>query len=500
MTKTGADHVRSLRDGREVYVNGERVHDVTTHPAFRNAIATVAALYDYQADPANIERMTFTSPTTGERVSRGWQLPDSLEALQSRRRALTEWAKLHYGFMGRSPDCIASGLSGMRMGYDILAGIDRKRADAVRGYYEFARDNDHFVTYGVVNPQADRSKGASEQGDEFHSVAVVDEDSEGITVRGGKMLGTSAIMANEVFIGNVVPLREGEEKYAVAFCVPIEAKGLKIFSRKSYEQSATSAFDNPLSSRLDENDAVFWMEDVKVPWERVFATRDIKMSRDIFHATPAHTCHNYQSQIRLVVKLQFLLAVARRIAEVNGVIAFPQVRETLGKLAAQATMVEGLLNAMETCGQPTADGTYYYPSRQYLYAALCVTQTLYNAYVTDIRELAGGGLIMLPSSLEDFASPLIAPYIRKTQRSGITDAEGRVKFFKLAWDALGSEFASRHAQYEMFYVGATFVARGYMYNNYPWAAPAAMLDGALDGYGVDSELAKLGKSAADTAG
>ncbi|MBM3488292.1 MAG: 4-hydroxyphenylacetate 3-monooxygenase [Alphaproteobacteria bacterium] len=495
--KTGADHLKSLRDGRAVYLDGKRIDDVTTHPAFRNACATIAAMYDYQADPANIEKMTFASPTTGDRVSRAWELQRSLAEMQARRDALMDWARLHFGFMGRSPDFIASGLAGMRMGYPILAGLDKKRADAVRGYYEFARDRDLFVTYGVVNPQGDRSKGASDQGDAFHSVAVVDEDAAGITVRGGKMLGTSAIMANEVFIGNVVPLRDGEENYAVAFCVPLNAKGLKILSRKSYEGSATSAFDNPLSSRLDENDAVFWLEDVKVPWDRVFATRDIKMSRDIFHATPAHVSHNYQSQIRLVVKLQFLLAIARRIAEVNGIIAFPQVRETLGKLAAQATMVEAMLSAIETSGQTTADGAYYYPSRQFLYATLCVTQTLYNGFVNDIRELAGGGLIMLPSSIEDFASPEIAPWIRRTQRSGVTDAEGRVKFFKLAWDALGSEFASRHAQYEMFYVGASFVTRGYMFANYPWAKGEAMLDGILESYDVASELAKTGRKPAD---
>jgi 4-hydroxyphenylacetate 3-monooxygenase len=491
MTKTGADHVASLRDGRELYIDGERVADVTTHPAFRNAIATTAAMYDYQADPANIEAMTFEARPGGPRVSRGWELTRSHAELASRRQALTRWCRLHYGFMGRSPDFIASGLAGMRMGYDVLTRLNAKRAEAILGYYEYARDRDLFVTYAVVNPQGDRSKGASDQGDEFHAVRVVDEDAQGIAVRGGKMLGTSSVMANEVFIGNVQPLREGEEPYAVAFAIPMATEGLKIFSRKSYERAAVSEFDNPLASRLDENDAVFWLEDVKVPWERVFAASDVKLSRDIFHATPAHVSHNYQSQIRLVVKLQFLVAIARRIAEVNGIINIPQVRETLGKLAAQASMVDGLLHGIEAGG--AAHGEFFIPSRQFLYSALCVTQTLYNEFVNDIRNLAGGGLIMLPSSIEDFASPAIAPYIEKTQRSPAADAEGRVKFFKLAWDALGSEFAGRHAQYEMFYVGATFVARNYLYNNYPWDQGAAMLDSLLGSYSAASVLAKSGR-------
>ena len=126
--------------------------------------------------------------------------------------------------------------------------------------------------------------------------------------------------------------------------------GLKILSRKSYEESATSVFDNPLASRFDENDAVLYFDDVKVPWERVFINQDIAMCQRQFHATPAHVFQNYQAQIRLMVKMRFLVGIARRIAETNGVVSFPQVRETLGALAAQNTMVDALVHAMEVKG------------------------------------------------------------------------------------------------------------------------------------------------------
>jgi 4-hydroxyphenylacetate 3-monooxygenase len=491
MAKTGADHAKSVRDGREVYFNAERVHDVTSHPAFRNAVRTICSIYDYQSAPENMERLTFESPRNRRRVGRAWQLTRSYQELVSRRAALMEVLRLHFGFMGRSPDVVASGIAGMMMGIDVLEEIDSKRAASIRNYYEYARDEDLFTSYAVVNPQGDRSKGVSDQGDEFHSAGVVDEDSGGITIRGGKMLGTASIMSNEVFVGNVQPLRPGEERYAVAFAIPMATKGLKIFSRKSYEYEALSDFDNPLSSRLDENDAVFYFDDVRVPWDRVFAYRDIRLSRDIFHGTHGHLFHNYQAQMRLAVKLQFLLAVAKRITEVNSTGDFPQVRETLGKLAAQASMVEGLVYAMEAAGQMR--GEYYIPARQFLYSALCMTQTLYHGFVNDIRELAGGGLIMLPSCVDDFAHPDINPFIAKTQRSAVTDAEGRVRFFKLAWDALGSEFASRHAQYEMFYVGPTFVARNYMLNNYPWKQATGMLESVLDSYDAQSVLEKRGQ-------
>ena len=121
-------------------------------------------------------------------------------------------------------------------------------------YFTYARDHDLFVTYTIVNPQANRSKGASEQSDEFVAAAICDEDAEGITIKGGKMLGTSTIMANEVLVTTIQPLRPGEEPYAFTLAVPLATKGLKILSRKSYEAAAVSEFDNPLSTHFDEND------------------------------------------------------------------------------------------------------------------------------------------------------------------------------------------------------------------------------------------------------
>ena len=177
---------------------------------------------------------------------------------------------------------------------------------------------------------------------------------------------------------------------------------MKILSRKSYEESAASIYDNPLSSRFDENDAVLFFDDVKVPWERVFINHDTAMCPAQFHATPAHVYQNYQGQIRLMVKMRFLTGLARKIAEINGVIGFPQVRETLGQLVAENTMVDAMVHAMEVKGYH--HGPYFVPDRNTLYAAQVLTQQLYNKVVATLRDLAGGGMIMLPSSVADFGN------------------------------------------------------------------------------------------------
>jgi 4-hydroxyphenylacetate 3-monooxygenase len=475
--KTGEQHLRSLRDGRAVYIDGERVDDVTTHPAFRNAVAVAAGLYDYQAHPENLERMTF-APECGSdaRINRCWQLPRSYEDLVTRRRALVEWAEQTCGFLGRAPDHVASSLVGQIIGIEIFRRHGAARAQALLDYFDYVSRNDLYLSYVIINPQAERNKAWGEQREDLVA-RLVDQDGAGITVRGAKMLGTAAIMANELLVANLQPLRPGEEDLAVSFAVPIAAKGLKLLSRKSYEAAAVSPRDNPLSSRFDENDALVWFEDVKVPWERVFVHRDTDMCRAQFHDTLGHTFQNYQAQIRLTVKVRFLLGIARRLADTIGTTAMPPIRETLGKLAAQAAMVEGMVAGMEAAGH--TEGAYYVPNKHMMYAAQVLTQELYPRLIDTIRGLAGGALIMLPSSSRDIENPDLARIIGLTQRSPISNATDRVDFLKLAWDAIGSEFGSRHTQYEMFYAGAPYVTCAHSYRTYDWGAAAALVDSML---------------------
>lgn len=484
MVKSGRDHLRSLQDGRAVYINAEKVADVTEHSAFRNSIASACGLYDFQSAPENVERMTFVSPTSGARVNRLWELPRTRRELVDRRGALEAWAEATCGMIGRSPDHVGSSLAGMYMGRKVFEKNDPQRAKALAAYFEYARDKDLYLSYVIINPQADRSKSTSEQPGEDLVARVVDEDGSGITIRGAKMLGTSTIFANEIMVSGFMGLQAGEEDFAFTAMVPMNAPGLKAFSRKSYEAAAPSVFDNPLASRFDENDAVIYFEDVKIPWDRVFVNRDVQMAQAQWHDTRAHVYQNYQCQIRLMVKLRFLLGVARKIAEINGIINYPQVRETLGLLSAKATNIEAMVVAMEASGEQY--GEYFVPNRNILAAAQVVAQQLYPEVIEHLRVLAGGGLIMLPSSAADFANPEMARIIDKTQRSSLVSPLERVKFFKLAWDIIGSEFGSRHLQYEIFYSGPSFVTRGHSYRFFDWQKSKSLVERLMESYDLPS--------------
>ncbi len=485
MTKSGQDHISSLRDGRQLFIDGTLVEDVSTHPAFRNVTASIGRMFEFANQPQNADLMTFET-SEGKRANRIWELPESYEELKKRRAGLEAWTSLHAGFMGRAPDHVASCISGMYMGLDVFEAYNPKFAGNLANYYRYARDNDLYLTYVIINPQADRSKAASEQVDPYLTAGVVDRDAEGLTIRGAKMLATGGVVANEVFVSTIQPMRDGDENYAVSFAIPMNTKGLKILSRKSYEASSPSVFDNPLASRFDENDAVLYFDDVKVPWDRVFIDGDIAMCQKQFHATPAHVYQNYQAMIRLAVKLRFLIGVARRATETNGVTQFPQVRETLGQLAAEVGMIEGLVAGMEAKGRQV--GPYYIPDAQTLYTAQVLSQQLYPKVLNTIRDLAGGGMIMLPSSIADFANPQLAELIGKTQQSPAASSVDRVKFYKLAWDAVGSEFGSRHHQYEMFFAGATFVTKAHAFRTFDWERSDKLLQSMLDSYSMEDSL------------
>jgi len=481
MPRTGQDYLNGIRDGRVIYLDGQLIEESVDHPAFRNAARTIAGLYDFQSASGNEDLMTFQSPTSGGSVNRFWQLPKSYEELVKRRESITAWAELTYGFLGRSPDHVGSCLAGMVMGIDVFEAHSPHRARALLEYYEYVRDRDLFVTYVIANPRADHSKAVGQQEEDQYLIAAIsDEDSDGITIKGAKMLGTGAVIADEVLVATGQPLRAGEEMYAFCAAVPMNAKGLKILPRKSYEATASSQFDNPLSSNLDENDAVLFFDEVKVPWERVFVYKDPDMCRAMFNDAPTHMFQNYQATIRLSVKTRFLLGVARKICEVNGILSIPEVSGKLGYLAAKTGMLEGMVKGMEAGGLYYGD--YFLPDRKLLYSAQVLSQQFYPELIYTIRDLSGANMIMMPPSVEDFTNPETAGFIEKTQRSPTAEPKDKVKLFKLAWDAVGSEFGSRHAQYEMFYSGGEFVTRGRSFSNYTWDDVTGMVDGLLDSY------------------
>jgi 4-hydroxyphenylacetate 3-monooxygenase len=458
VTRSGEDFLASLRDGRNVILDGERVADVTTHPAFRAAVRSVARLYDIAHDPANRALMTFPSPRDGRPVNKAWLIPRSQEDLAARRLAIKTWSDATFGLMGRSPDHVASFFAGFAGALDCFARGGAEFATNLQRFYEKARDEDLYLSYTIIHPTIG-----------------------GIVLRGAQMLGTGSVMSDYIFVSCILPLQPGDEDYAISVVVPNNAPGLKIYSRRPYALNAPFVFDYPLSARFDETDSLIVFDDVLIPWEHVFVYRNIAVTMAQFRETPAHQLGNTQAQIRFVSKLQFLAGLAKRIADASGVGHDPKIQEKLGALAAQVAIPEAFVLAAEAACETDANGVVR-PNAEMLYSAMTLQPELYNRILFEIRDLCGGSLIQLPSSAASFDNPENAADIARYIRWPETAAIDRVKLLKLTWDIIGSEFAGRHLQYEMFYAGQSSVVKGRSFRAYPWEKALRLVDQCLASY------------------
>lgn len=484
MTRSGSDYIRGLRDERRVFIDGEYVSDVGSHPAFAGAVRSIAKVYDQANDLENRSTMTFSSPSTGEPVNLAFLIPRSEDDLRRRRVSLRRSAEVTVGMMGRGPEHVAGFLAGWAARPDIFAAGGERYASNVTAFYEHVRDNDLYCSYAIVPPQIDRSKPAHQQEDPHLYAGVTEERKDGIVLSGAQMLGTGAAISDYLILSCIVPLRPGDEDYAISVAIPIGAPGLKVYSRRGYAAAASSVFDYPLSSQFDETDSLIVLEDVFVPWERVFIYRDLKVVSDQWNRTPAHLLGNNQAQIRFSVKLDLLAGLAMKVAQMNGSDAFPPVRGTLGELAAHAAMVSGLVYAQEQNCEIDDRGVAW-PGRAECFAVQTLQSQFYPRLLTLVRDLCGGGLIQLPSAVSDYDVPeASADLERFVQSPGFTSLE-RVKLLKLVWDMVGSEFGSRHEQYEMFYAGAPFLVKSRMAQVYDFDRATALADSILDGYGPE---------------
>src|SRR5205807_10043515 len=382
--RTGSDYLRSLNDGRQVFVDGERVKDVTAHLAFREAARSIARLYDIAAEPQMRERMTFVSPKTGEPVLRAYQIPHSHADLRARRLFSETWAEATFGLMGRMPDHVAGFFCGYAASPSVFAAAGKHFADNVVGFYEHLRDNHLYASYAIVPPQIDRSKPAHKQRDPTLYAGVIKERDDGIVISGAQQLATGGVFSDYLHLSCIHPLQPGDENYANGLVVPINAPGLKLYSRRAFATEATNGFDYPLTSRFDESDSYVIFDNVFVPWEHVYIYRNLEICRDQWWKTPSHLYGNHQAQVRYVTKLRFMMGLVKKMNEMTGNDAQPPVQIVMGELASLVSIYESMLLAHEVAATIDGDGVLW-PSRTTLYGAMALQSELNGRMLEIVR-------------------------------------------------------------------------------------------------------------------
>jgi len=480
MLKTGAEHLESLRDGRVVYIGSERVDDVTAHPAFRNGARSIAAIYDMKRASAD-----FSYEEKKEKYSAYFLRAKTREDLEKRTRLHRAIARMSHGLLGRSPDHVASFVTGMAMNPSVFGKYEKN----LRAYYEKMRREDLYGVYAVLPPQAARNP-------EFYqsknlpvpSLRVVREDDDGLVVSGMKMLATGAVFANELWIGNLLPLAPTQLAESITCAIPAGTPGVTLWSRKPFELHARCEFDNPLAWRFDETDSMVMCDNVKVPWERVFVHMDAILAREIYIRTAGHCYGNHQSNVRFHAKMQLIVGLASKIAHSSGANEVPAVREVLGRFAALEAALGGMIAGQIQDAEDWPAG-YKTFNRRYMYAALNWCTESHSSIIDALRELVGGGVFQMPADATVMHDPKLRELFEKYWQTPQIGAVERMKLYKLAWDLIGSEFAGRHLQYEKFYAGASFIVRNHNFREAPWTEYHKVVEDLMAGYDVPEAAA-----------
>lgn len=462
MLRTGEQYLQALRDGRQVYLGKELVTDITSHPAFAGAARSFARVFERKRSAEFIDAMSVEEG--GERYSAWSLLPRTQDDLLKRARTHELVAKWTHGLMGRSPDHVASYLAGMCMMPELFEGKPGVHFNHLKAYHEEVKRRDLFVCYLVLSPQSSRNPATAGK---YPSLRVVGEDAEGVIVSGMKSLGTAAIYADEALIGCMMPLGPGQEDEAITCAVPMNMPGVKIFVRKPYARHDESVTDAYFSGHFDESDAVMIFDHVRIPWERVFVKGNLEITRDMYYRTPAHIMGNHQSNWRFLTKLRLMNGIAHQAAEMSGLLQVPAIQQTLGTLAAGETLLEALISS-QIHNFETLPSGHVHIKRRYLYAALHWCATNYYKIAEEVRLMLGGNPFLMPANASVLEDGEIGEVFKEHWLTPGADARTRYRFARMAWDFLGSEFASRHTQYERFYGGPPHVMNMYNFLHNPW--------------------------------
>jgi 4-hydroxyphenylacetate 3-monooxygenase len=454
--RTGQQFIEGLRtQPREVWIGGERVTDVADHPAFRNVVRSVAALYDLQHDPSRRDEMTYVSPASGDRVGLSFLAPQTVDELGCIRRMMKIWAEYSGGMMGRSPDYLNRALMAYASAAEYCGENNPRFGENIRAYYQSVRERDLCLTHTLINPQANRAAGPSAQADPSLAARVVQETGEGIIIRGARMLATLPL-ADEIMVFPSTLLRGADEDrpYAFGFAVPCGTRGLKFLCREAFDPAADgrgSTFDYPLSSRFEEMDAVVVFDDVLVPWERVFLLGDVERCNKAFSATGAVVHMAHQVVTKNIAKAEFILGVASLMVDA---IAVEQFQHVQGKIAEIIYIVEAMKAFARASEADAAINRWgvMTPNWPPLDAARNLFPSMYPKMIEILQLLGASGLMGRPTKA-DLDSDELRPLIERYYQAARMPAAERIRLFRLAWDLALSAFGSRQVLYERFFFG-----------------------------------------------
>jgi len=467
MIRTGQDYRNSLKDGRQVWINGERVKDVVTHPAFKPIVDIRARIYDMAHEKATAAAMTYTDEATGELNCIGYKLPRSQDDWHAKRRAVDLVMNDIRGVAVRVGDETIGEMWSLYDGQNVLREVDARFAENIEKHIFRALRSDTFHVSGNTDPKGDRSKRPQDQ-DPDMLLHLVKETDAGIVVRGAKY-ETAAAYANQAFVKPTIA-NWGDDKlsdYALGFICDMGAAGLKHICRTGFAGRAP-ARDYPLSNRCDEVDTLLIFDDVLVPWENVLFYRHTRAASFI-----RGTLHRYSAfpfVQRILTIADMMIGTALFNVRQTGLDQQQAVREKLAELAIYRETINAHLTASIALAEKSPAGLLM-PNQSLLYTGRVQACSRLPAMMHLARELCGGQICVTPDSAA-FDDPETRKWLEKYYSvNEFWVAEDRRKLLAFARDLLNSDYAGHRVTFELFAQSPPFAHLNAVYNNFDFSGP-----------------------------
>jgi aromatic ring hydroxylase len=437
--KTPDEYIQSLRDGRVVYYRGKKVDDITTHPVLSIPINHAKHFYKLRENNELKKLLVINDQNLGE-ISGFYKICKSSEDLLYRSKIIQETTRLSGGLFNITQ---AIGSDALHALFIVAKKLDaesnRGYSERVRKYYEYVTTNDLALAVAQTDVKGDRIKRPHEQTDPDLYVRIVDVRDDGIIVRGSKVHTTQSIASNEIIFLPYRVMVEADKDYAVAFAIPTNTKGLKLIVRPMIEiEGLPSKDDAPLSSIHAEAETMTILDDVFVPWERVFMFREWKYAGELANLFALY--HRFTAISYRVVEADLYLGTARLVAKVNGLENVPHIRdEILDIVLYREIMYMGAkMAAIEA--QIDQNTGIAIPNPLYTNIGKLYSNANFSNIIKNIVDITGGIISTLPSS-EDFNNPEERIYIEKYLKANpMFTGEERFKVLKLARELAGGPF------------------------------------------------------------
>ncbi|KAA9022913.1 4-hydroxyphenylacetate 3-monooxygenase, oxygenase component [Niallia endozanthoxylica] len=462
-TINGRDFIERLdKLENEIWFDGEKIKGkISEHPAFKGILRSKASLYDLQNDPVLKDQMTYFLPERGEYVGLSYLQPKTKGDLWERRRMMEHWARSTHGLMGRSPDYMNTAVMSLATSSSLLKGRESCFPENIQSLYERAIEQDLSFTHTFIAPQVNRSQDYLGSSEEPISAKVIDRNKEGIVIKGARLLATQGGLTDEVLVISAPRLFSDMDE-AFAFSIPSNTKGLKFICRQSFV-GGESSFNHPLSSRYEEIDSVVVFDNVLVPWDRVFFYDNVEVAADFMNTSSFYPFAYHQVITRQIVKAEFILGVAELLVETINVSEYQHIQEKLSEIIIGLETLKALLEKSENDAEIDEFGCMR-PSMIPLQVASNLSPRIFPRFSEIIQLIGASGMVSLPTE-KDFSSDIRADLDKYLQGAN-TNAEDRVKIFRLAWDLTMSSFGTRQTHYERYFFGDPVRLSNVLYKKY----------------------------------